>query len=217
MRAGYRRTIQLALRDRSTMTAAQRCGFAGSRVLSEGKTPSDARQPSPRRSWREIRSRAAHPRFEPSHVEAVAAPRIPRARTSTSAPAVVTDRSRDGARAARPEVAVVSAGTADLPVAEEAAVTLRDRRQSRRTATRMSASPACTGCWHRIDAIRSRPRDHRGRGHGRRSPFSVVAGLVEKPVIAVPTSVGYGASFQRPVGAVDDAQQLRIRRRCRQH
>ena len=38
------------------------------------------------------------------------------------------------------------------------------------------------------------PRHRRGRGHGR-GPAERGGGLVRTPVIAVPTSVGYGASF----------------------
>ena len=46
---------------------------------------------------------------------------------------------------------------------------------------------------------------------------SVVGGLVRGPVIAVPTSVGYGASFQRHRRAADDAEQLRGGRHGRKH
>jgi NCAIR mutase (PurE)-related protein len=41
---------------------------------------------------------------------------------------------------------------------------------------------------------------------------SVVAGLVGKPVIAVPTSVGYGASLRRGGGVCSAFKQLRQRR-----
>ena len=37
---------------------------------------------------------------------------------------------------------------------------------------------------------------------------SIIAGLTDKPVLAVPTSVGYGASFQGLKRAPGDAQQL---------
>ena len=46
---------------------------------------------------------------------------------------------------------------------------------------------------------------------------SVVAGLVKVPVIAVPTSVGYGASFGGSCRAARHAQQLRERRGGREH
>ena len=38
---------------------------------------------------------------------------------------------------------------------------------------------------------------------------SVVAGLVSAPVVAVPTSVGYGAAFEGLGGATGHAQRLR--------
>ncbi len=46
---------------------------------------------------------------------------------------------------------------------------------------------------------------------------SVVGGLVDVPVIAVPTSVGYGASFGGVTALLAHAQQLRQRRVGRQH
>ena len=46
---------------------------------------------------------------------------------------------------------------------------------------------------------------------------SVVGGLVDCPVIAVPTSIGYGASFGGPGRAAGDAQQLRLERGGGQH
>lgn len=90
-------------------------------------------------------------------------------------------------------VAVVCAGTSDLPVAEEAAITAE-----------------YLGCWveriwdvgvaglHRILAA----RESLATAHavivcaGMEGALpSVVGGLVAAPVIAVPTSVGYGAAF----------------------
>ena len=90
-------------------------------------------------------------------------------------------------------IAILTAGTSDLPVAEEAAVTAE-------------------AMGHRVDRIYDvgvagvhRLLDKRKRldrakvivvvaGMEGALP-SVVSGLVDKPVIAVPTSVGYGASF----------------------
>ena len=90
-------------------------------------------------------------------------------------------------------IAVVCAGTADLPVAEEAAIVaetlgnhvekfydvgvagihrLLDQRQNIAQANAIIAVAGMEGAL-----------------------ASVVAGLMDKPVIAVPTSVGYGASF----------------------
>ena len=95
--------------------------------------------------------------------------------------------------ARRGRIAIVTAGTSDLPVAEEAAVTAE-------------------AMGHRVDRIYDvgvagvhRVLDKRKRlerasvivvvaGMEGALP-SVVSGLVDIPVIAVPTSVGYGASF----------------------
>ena len=46
---------------------------------------------------------------------------------------------------------------------------------------------------------------------------SVVAGLVSAPVVAVPTSVGYGAAFEGLARVAGDAQRLRAGGRGRQH
>jgi NCAIR mutase (PurE)-related protein len=91
-------------------------------------------------------------------------------------------------------VLVVSAGTADLPVAEEAVITAQEM-----------GSPVERLYDVGVAGI------HRLLGHQERlfhanvvivvagmegALASVVGGLVSRPVIAVPTSVGYGASFQ---------------------
>lgn len=94
----------------------------------------------------------------------------------------------------RGTIAVVTAGTSDLPVAEEAALTIRmfGQRVSRITDVGVAG----------IHRLLSRSAELRSAevlivvaGMEGALP-SVVAGLVDRPVIAVPTSVGYGASFQ---------------------
>jgi pyridinium-3,5-biscarboxylic acid mononucleotide synthase len=90
-------------------------------------------------------------------------------------------------------VAVISAGTSDQPVAEEAARTLEflgvDVRRYR--------DVGISGL-HRLLAERMNLRDATAvvvvAGMEGALP-SVVGGLVDAPVIAVPTSIGYGASF----------------------
>lgn len=98
---------------------------------------------------------------------------------------------RDGE--GEPYVAVISAGTADLPVAEEAALTLRALGGS----TRCIWDCGVAGL-HRLLADRAVvDRAHLAivvAGMEGALP-SVVGGLLGKPVIAVPTSIGYGASF----------------------
>ena len=90
-------------------------------------------------------------------------------------------------------VAVVTAGTSDAPVAEEAAVTCEfyDTPVTR-------ISDVGVAGLHRLLARRTVLREAKVlivvAGMEGALP-SVVGGLVDKPVIAVPTSVGYGASF----------------------
>jgi NCAIR mutase (PurE)-related protein len=90
-------------------------------------------------------------------------------------------------------VAVVCAGTSDLPVAEEAAVTLE--YLGVRVGRIWDVGVAGL---HRILSEREALRAARAvivcAGMEGALP-SVVGGLVAAPVIAVPTSVGYGAAF----------------------
>jgi NCAIR mutase (PurE)-related protein len=101
---------------------------------------------------------------------------------------------RDKKKYGKGIIAVVSAGTSDIPVAEEAVVTAKIMGNevehlydvgvagihrllaSRDTLTRARVVIVCAGMEGALP--------------------SVVGGLVGVPVIAVPTSVGYGASFK---------------------
>jgi pyridinium-3,5-biscarboxylic acid mononucleotide synthase len=90
-------------------------------------------------------------------------------------------------------VTVVSAGTSDQPVAQEAAITAR--AMGARVETIFDVGVAGI---HRLLAYREKLRAARvvvvvAGMEG--ALASVVGGLVDAPVIAVPTSVGYGASF----------------------
>lgn len=117
--------------------------------------------------------------------------RVPDAVYHADARAITLDR---GHEPKRPGVAVCCAGTSDLPVAEEAAVTaelmgsavdrlydvgvaglhrLLDKRETLRSANALVVVAGMEGALP-----------------------SVVGGLVSAPVIAVPTSIGYGASFK---------------------
>ncbi|MBI3089726.1 MAG: nickel pincer cofactor biosynthesis protein LarB [Candidatus Tectomicrobia bacterium] len=91
------------------------------------------------------------------------------------------------------KVLVVAAGTADLPVAEEAAVTA----DTLGSATERLYDVGVAGI-HRLLDRRALLEAARVlvvvAGMDGALP-SVIGGLVERPVIAVPTSVGYGASF----------------------
>jgi pyridinium-3,5-biscarboxylic acid mononucleotide synthase len=91
-------------------------------------------------------------------------------------------------------IAVVTAGTSDLPVAEEAAVTaeLFGNRVERIIDVGVAGVHRL---FDRLDVIRKARVIVVVAGMEGALP-SLVGGLVDKPVIAVPTSVGYGASFQ---------------------
>ena len=101
---------------------------------------------------------------------------------------------RDSAKYGKGTIAVVSAGTSDIPVAEEAVVTaelmgneverlydvgvagIHRLLANRGTLTRARVVIVCAGMEGALP--------------------SVVGGLIGVPVIAVPTSVGYGAAFE---------------------
>jgi len=94
----------------------------------------------------------------------------------------------------RDAVAILTGGTSDLPVAEEAAITLEliGRRPLR------IYDCGVAGLHRVLDQL---PRLREVKAiicvAGMEGALaSVVAGLTDKPVIAVPTSVGYGASFK---------------------
>ena len=90
-------------------------------------------------------------------------------------------------------IGVICAGTSDLPVAEEAAVTaeIMGNRVERVADAGVAGLHRLLG---RLETIQKANVLIVVAGMEGALP-SVVAGLVSKPVIAVPTSVGYGASF----------------------
>lgn len=94
----------------------------------------------------------------------------------------------------RGRVVVVTGGTSDLPVAEEAVVTA----EMLGARVRLISDVGVAGL-HRLLAHAEEIQNARVlvvvAGMEGALP-SVVGGLVARPVIAVPTSVGYGASFQ---------------------
>jgi NCAIR mutase (PurE)-related protein len=90
-------------------------------------------------------------------------------------------------------ITVVCAGTSDLPVAEEAAVTAELMGNNVECLTDVGIAGLHRLLAHREQLARSRVLIVCAGMEG--ALPSVVAGLVGVPVIAVPTSVGYGASF----------------------
>ena len=129
-------------------------------------------------------------RAEPEAYEAVSA-RLPNATYHSVARAITLAQGE--VPAGKGTVLISCAGTSDLPVAEEAAVTAELMGN---TVDRLY-DVGVAGL-HRL--LAEQAQLHAARvivvvaGMEGALP-SVVAGLVEVPVIAVPTSVGYGASF----------------------
>ncbi len=97
------------------------------------------------------------------------------------------------ARPGAPYVAVATAGTSDIPVAEEAALTLEFLGD----AVQRTYDVGVAGI-HRLFSRRAQLADAHAviAVVGMEGALaSVIGGLVQCPVVAVPTSVGYGASF----------------------
>jgi len=87
-------------------------------------------------------------------------------------------------------VAIVAGGTSDMPVASEAARTLAFQGESATVVVDVGVA----GLWRLMDQLET-IRRHRvviAVAGMEGALFSVLAGLVACPVIAVPTSVGYG-------------------------
>jgi NCAIR mutase (PurE)-related protein len=117
--------------------------------------------------------------------------RVPQASYHHIARAISVDRAKDAP--GHPGVMVISGGTADLPVAEEAAITAELMGNEVDRAYDVGIS----GVHRLLDQL---PRLRQAKvvvavaGMEGALP-SIVSGLIAVPVIAVPTSTGYGASF----------------------
>jgi len=101
---------------------------------------------------------------------------------------------RDNSKYGKGTIAVVSAGTSDIPVAEEAVITAEVMGNDVEHLYDVGVAGI-----HRLLAHRAALTEARVvivcAGMEGALP-SVVGGLLRVPVIAVPTSVGYGASFK---------------------
>ena len=93
----------------------------------------------------------------------------------------------------RGKITVISAGTADLPVAEEAALTAEIMGNRVERLYDVGVAGIHRLLSHRDDLDAARVLIVVAGMDG--ALPSVVGGLVKRPLIAVPTSVGYGASF----------------------
>lgn len=156
-------------------------------VLAQGKTP--AQVAAIARSIADRSGRFLVTRLDTPHLEALTAAvpdirHLPDARLAWYEPA---PRPRVG------NVTVVTAGTSDIPVAEEAALTA----ELMGAAVHRFFDVGVAGIHRLADKLPALRRANALvviAGMEGALP-SVVAGLVDVPVIAVPTSVGYGASF----------------------
>jgi NCAIR mutase (PurE)-related protein len=132
-----------------------------------------------------LATRVTHEMFEAIHANE------PRAEYHESARAITL--SQAPTKPGKGTVGVVCAGTSDLPVAEEAAITARLMGNT----VELIADVGVAGI-HRLlarkDSIQSARVLIVCAGMEGALP-TVVGGLVNAPVIAVPTSVGYGASL----------------------
>lgn len=165
----------------------QRRGFPEA-ALGEGKSPDDLTQilrALVEKNGVALATRAGAPQFE-KVVQA-----LPDARFELSARCIVIERTPLPRLAGK--VAVVSAGTTDRPVVEEARVTLQLFGNN----VEIIQDVGVAGLQRTLaarDRIESCSVAIVIAGMDGALP-SVIAGLVSTPVIAVPTSVGYGASF----------------------
>jgi NCAIR mutase (PurE)-related protein len=156
-------------------------------VLGLGKTPAQVATIGARLVERS--GRLLVTRLDPEGYEALKAA-VPDVEYHAASRVALVDRT---ARTLIPGVVVVCAGTADLPVAEEAVLTARMLGSD----AALTSDVGVAGIHRLFDHL---PRLLEANvivavaGMEGALP-SVVAGLVAVPVIAVPTSVGYGASF----------------------
>ncbi|MDD5594243.1 MAG: nickel pincer cofactor biosynthesis protein LarB [Candidatus Margulisbacteria bacterium] len=106
----------------------------------------------------------------------------------------VKKKAESGTQKAEHRIAIVTAGTADLPVAEEAAVTAEFLGESVDRIYDVGVA-GIHRLMKNLDRIKKAPVVIVVAGM-EGALASVVGGLIDKPIIAVPTSVGYGASFK---------------------
>ncbi|MEI8310270.1 MAG: nickel pincer cofactor biosynthesis protein LarB [Verrucomicrobiota bacterium] len=172
---------------RVDLDRAERCGRAET-IFSEGKLPSEVAAIA--KILREAGQTVLATRADKTHFDAVAE-MFPEAIWHARARCITVGQ--HPAAGSKHVAAVVCAGTADLPVADEAAVTLESFGHRVERITDVGVAGI-----HRLLEEQERLRSFSVlivvAGMEGALP-SVVAGLVNRPVIAVPTSVGYGANL----------------------
>lgn len=168
---------------------AARCGFAEV-IFAEGKTPAQVAQIAGAivaRSGAVLVTRA-----DSEHVRAVRAALGDR-------PIATDDRQRTLLIGSPPpcdeglSIAIITAGTSDQPVADEAQLTCRAMGVSTVRINDVGVA-GLQRLGAKLDVVREAAVVICIAGMEGALP-SVIGGLVDVPVIAVPTSVGYGAAF----------------------
>lgn len=161
-----------------------RDGF-GEVVFSEGKTPDQVAailEALSRANTTLLATRADNDHFE------AARKRVPDLEYHPTARAIWRGRPAEADR--RSGVVVAAAGTSDLPVAEEVVLTLELMGHNPLRMTDVGVA-GIHRLLDRVDALREAHVVVAVAGMEGALP-GVIAGLVQAPVIAVPTSVGYG-------------------------
>lgn len=157
-------------------------------VFCQGKTPTQVAEIVEHLAGQNDRVLAT--RADPSHYSAVRERTID-ALYYEGARAIVVNRTPD--QEGIPGILVVTAGTSDIPVAEEAALTA----ELMGNAVKRLYDVGVAGIHRLLDKVEvvRRARVVVVAAGMEGALASVVGGLARGPVIAVPTSVGYGASL----------------------
>ena len=162
-------------------------------IFCEGKTPAQVAKIFARLATHNARGNVLATRATEAQYAAVLS-ETPQAEYRPLARAITLQRSRSRKIYGRGTIAVISAGTSDIPVAEEAVVTAE--LMGNRVQHLYDVGVAGI---HRLLAHQSILAQARViivcAGMEGALP-SVVGGLVGVPVIAVPTSIGYGSAFK---------------------
>jgi NCAIR mutase (PurE)-related protein len=157
-------------------------------IYSEGKTPKQVAEIAERMDARGIPILATRATRE---VYDAVVKRIPGVRYHEMARAIVYQREKP--EPGEKYVAVVSAGTSDMPASEEAAITA-EFLGSRVERIYDVGVAGIHRLFHKVDLIRNASVVIVVAGM-EGALASVIGGLVDKPVIGVPCSAGYGANF----------------------
>jgi NCAIR mutase (PurE)-related protein len=158
-------------------------------IFSQGKTPSQVADIFTRlaeHGGNVLATRASEEQYE------TVAARVEKAEYRSLGRAIILKKDRK--RYGKGVIAVVSAGTSDIPVAEEAVVTAEMMGNEVQHIYDVGVAGIHRLLAHRAALSKARVIVVCAGMEG--ALPSVVGGLVGVPVIAVPTSVGYGAAFE---------------------